>query len=726
MELEDGEIANLKHGYKLHLDTTDTQKLRTMDSPQCTKSDCSLNHGTLGPPDSIQDLQKVQGEMEAELISAKSGEVVMSGASIETTVTSKSVPSHKTAVMDLRKKEERQRKSRDLSTIRKPMSSITSHTKVVQSSDGVKHHRSVSQSPAGSNHVDLQPSILGKSLQTMGSLSSITIPMRLDALAYLLNHAVMNPYNVMPQGPCLANQCSIASYRNTVPLTYCPCHGGTPVVDCHSVPTHFTQQQYSTNAFYPNQPSINTGYQPGPINSLPSQNYSYADQHTANREMAVHSDRKWEQINSSLSATSIKKWDDTSRPMQTLDEASYGERCKSGFNQTRTASNGNYFRSNSLQATSGNWKSSQNDDREWQDRSFGRSARKFNDDSSSNYKRGDAGDCYKRGGFSRERTFGSDFRTRKRNEEENSWSSSQDSFSTPKQMRWSGIEGSWQQRRGQTGTAKQEANEHFGENYRSKIIASTDKEKTPIFSGKRMTTVEDWDAEYDTEQSKSGALKEKSSVHAKNENTSIREDWETEYAEEKNSTQEGSSQLQQTEEENIDVGTEQIGDRGKKCQSLQDLTASLHSSTSSEVENIFKIMEKDTACVNIVGVDEEKACTVELHAISGGVDSNICEHTDPLTETIERENYRPSVEIFEKSVNDAMKTVKEYEDAIKRQDEESPVMQNVNGPITLIMPSEKCGPFFLEVVGSNVSIVGENMVESISVAENKNLVGVLD
>ncbi|XP_043574905.1 uncharacterized protein LOC122564297 [Chiloscyllium plagiosum] len=567
-----------------------------------------------GPSDSTRDFQKVQGEMEAELNSTKSGQAVIGHASVEATVTLKSTPSHKTAVMDLQKKEEYHKKSREFSITRKSPASIASSKKAIKSSDGAKTHPSSSQSPAGSSPMELQPSTLGKSLQPMGSLSSMTVPMRLDALAYLLNQAVMNSHNVIPPVPSFANQCSLAACRNTIPLTYCPCHRGTPnVVDCPSVPIYLTQQHTSTNAIYPNQGFVNLGYQPGPINSVPSQNCSNVGQHVANREMDVHTNRRWEQINSSLSSTSIKKWDD-SKAMQNFDEASYNERCNSDFNQARSSFKGSYFGSTSLPGTSGNWKRGQNDNREWQDRGFGRSVRKYNDSGSSYRVRG-AGDHYKR--EHRERSFGSDFRVRKRNEDDNSWSLNQDSYSTPKQMRLSeNAEPSWQHRRGQTGWA-QEENKHFGENCRSKTIDTTVKEKALIFSGKRISSGEDWDAEYDTEETKSGGIKETSFIpqHVKNKKTVTDDGWKTDCLEKGHSKQEGPLQLQETEEDIIDVGREDF-DAGKKCHPLLGSVTCVQSNTSSDVENIFKIMEKDVACDTRVNVTEQEVNTVELHATS--------------------------------------------------------------------------------------------------------------
>ncbi|GCC38543.1 hypothetical protein chiPu_0017058 [Chiloscyllium punctatum] len=177
-------------------------------------------------------------------------------------------------------------------------------------------------------------------------------------------------------------------------------------------------------------------------------------------------------------------------------------------------------------------------------------------------------------------------------------------------------EHSWQHRRGQTGWA-QEENKRFGENCRSKTIDTTDKEKAFIFSGKRISSGEDWDAEYDTEETKSGGIKETSFIpqHVKNKKTVTDDVWETDCLEKGHSKQEGPLQLQETEEDIIDVGREDF-DAGKKCHPLLGSVTCVQSNTSSDVENIFKIMEKDVACDTRVNVTEQEVNTVELHATS--------------------------------------------------------------------------------------------------------------
>lgn len=557
--------------------------------------------------DSIQDFQNMQSEMKAEFSNARTGKAVKDSAS-EVMITSKSLPSHKPILVGVDQKEKRQKKSNELSSsVGPPLSSVVHHAKAVPGSDQAKVHTLMTQNSTGYKKVTFQPSVLEKSKPTMRSLSSITIPMRLDALAYLLNHAVLNPYNMMPQVPCFTNQCNIATYGNVntcpnshIPLTCCPCQRRTPCVgECSSTPTFVSQQHNSTNVIYPNH----MGYQLDPVHSVQNQNNHYTYQAVGNKGTALNSDNRWEKARCSPSSTTTTKWEDTPRPNQTFDETSYSERHNSSFNQARGSSTRNYFRSTPVQGSSGNWRSCQTEDQE--DCNLDRSTDKFTDDLGTNYRGGGTGDCYRGSGFGRKRSFGSDFRNRK-SKEENPWFSDQKLISDPKQVCQRNAESSRYQRAGPSGSMSQGEVDYMGEKSRHKLTESTVEGKTSIFTRKQMIPVEDWDAEYDTKQSKSSFHEEKSPALQETkyqQNRPTHEDWETDYSEGKATKQENPSQPELSEEKMISNGKESNGevDNSSSLVCVQ--------STTSEVSNIFNIMEKDAAIVGKFGVT---AHTTEL------------------------------------------------------------------------------------------------------------------
>ncbi|XP_075462431.1 uncharacterized protein LOC142497901 [Ascaphus truei] len=103
------------------------------------------------------------------------------------------------------------------------------------SAAGPPHHRTSHSldkninSSSGNGAFDLQPSVFGRS---GSSISGMTVPIRLDALSYLLNNAVLGAYKMLPQVPFYGGQC-LSPVSQTCPYTQVGC---TPHGTCMNQP----------------------------------------------------------------------------------------------------------------------------------------------------------------------------------------------------------------------------------------------------------------------------------------------------------------------------------------------------------------------------------------------------------------------------------------------------------------------------------------------------------
>ncbi|OCT73341.1 hypothetical protein XELAEV_18036323mg, partial [Xenopus laevis] len=96
------------------------------------------------------------------------------------------------------------------------------HNLPTRSSSSSSSHQKPSHSLVQSTHstgaVDVHPSVFGR---TGSSISAMTVPIRLDALSYLLNNAIIGAYRMLPQNPYYGGSClpSTCPYQTG----YSPC-----------------------------------------------------------------------------------------------------------------------------------------------------------------------------------------------------------------------------------------------------------------------------------------------------------------------------------------------------------------------------------------------------------------------------------------------------------------------------------------------------------------------
>ncbi|XP_078511567.1 uncharacterized protein LOC144770711 [Lissotriton helveticus] len=401
----------------------------------------------------------------------------------------------------------------------KPPSTGSAHQKGTHTVDKVSHPSAVIN-PV----VDLQSSVFGRS---NSSLSSMTVPIRLDALSYLLNNALMGAYRMAPPVPMYANQCAMPVCQSPGPLypnpmgqvapTNCAGHG------CCSA--HIAAPVCPTAQLLTHQPQVYPGNTcPDPsrllIRPTGTQNettvlYPPAVQRDPNAVSMNTSAGSFAPKNETANVIEPNKWN--SKPVE-----SNLENQNPNFVQPRGSFSGNSDGpnmspkrgfSNSSQGSFGSWKDNQRGNN-WsgrQQRDFDRPMGRSNDNFGSGSWRGNSRDQSRDSGFGG-KPWNSDFGNRKRNQDESSWSQDEGQGGF-KQGRWSGGRGrgggggrgSWQQRSDDSTTQ----NEFGSFRDRFKPSASATPSLASSFS-KNDNSSDDWETSYKqdkNEQSSSSTSK---------------------------------------------------------------------------------------------------------------------------------------------------------------------------------------------------------------------------
>ncbi|XP_069460919.1 uncharacterized protein [Ambystoma mexicanum] len=392
-----------------------------------------------------------------------------------------------------------ERKHGDTST--KLPSTGSTHQKKTHGVDKTNHSSTVI------NPVDL--SVFGRSNST---LSSMTVPIRLDALSYLLNNALMGAYRMPPPVPVYGNQCAVPMCQSGAQLYSNPM-GQVAQTSCagHACcPAHFTAQVYPTAQMCTVQPQVCPGNMCQDSSRLLGRPAGSHNETTILYPPAVQRDpngTSWNtseatQNNANVNVTEPNKW-------QKLAETSV-ERPTSNFVQPKSSFSGGSDGQNSppkrtfgnsSQGNFGSWKDNGRGN-SWsgrQQRDFDRPMGRSNDNFSSGSWRGNSREQSRDSGFGG-RPWNSDFGNRKRNLDEGS--GSQDEGQGFKQGRWSGGRGrgggrgSWQQRTDDS-TAHTETG-NFGDRFKSSTNTTSGFGVASSFN-KNDNSNEDWETSYKSE-----------------------------------------------------------------------------------------------------------------------------------------------------------------------------------------------------------------------------------
>ncbi|KAJ1132491.1 hypothetical protein NDU88_010800 [Pleurodeles waltl] len=455
-----------------------------------------------------------------------------------------------------------QEKKRSASST-KPPSSSSAHQKGTHTVDKVSHSSAVIN-PV----VDLQSSVFGRS---GSSLSSMTVPIRLDALSYLLNNALMGAYRMAPPMPMYGNQCAMPVCQSAGPLYPSPMGQVTPT-NCAGhgcCSAHFTAPVCPTAQLVTHQPQVYPGNMCPESSRLLTRPTGTQNEATILYPPAVQQDTNAISMNTSVGWCTTKngsanviesnKWNN--KPVEANLEKQNPNfvQPKSSFTGDPDGQNTSPKRtiSNSSQGSFGSWKDNQRGNN-WsgrQQRDFDRPMGRSNDNFSSSSWRGNSRDQGRDSGFGG-KPWNSDFGNRKRNQDEGSWSQDEGQGGF-KQGRWSsgrgrgGGSGSWQQRSddsitryefgSSSGRFKSSATSSFASSFSKNDNSSDDWEssykqektvdKRPSYSnsrapstpidahsssfGKKDDSNDDWEADYKSAHSNKTILKVPSELDQK-------------------------------------------------------------------------------------------------------------------------------------------------------------------------------------------------------------------
>nr|XP_033819879.1 uncharacterized protein LOC117369425 isoform X2 [Geotrypetes seraphini]XP_033819880.1 uncharacterized protein LOC117369425 isoform X2 [Geotrypetes seraphini] len=423
----------------------------------------------------------------------------------------------------------------------------------------ISHHKAldkISHSSSTPSTVDLQSSVFGRS---SSSMSSLTVPIRLDTLSYLLNNVFMGHCRMLPQRPHCGSQCAA--------MPFCPIN---PAPVCSSQMGQYTQLSCGCTAhFTPTTCFSQLPAYPGGINTDPSR--------MLGRPAGCQSDvsciyppvimnQSTGACNTTGGGCDQRRGGNLSMPeTKRLLPERYGERQCGSFGSAR----GTFSKSSECQSAPqewsfegspnrsfggspkrgfGGWKENQGrGGHHWSERPprdggrfTGRSNSEFN---SGSWRRNSRDE--NRGLQFGEKTWNSEFGNRKRNHEERLWPTEEEQ--PPKQGLWSnsteGAKGRggrpWQQRKGPGNSSVQSDLGAYGDCFKSNSLVPS-RGITTSATAKQGFSTEDWEVDYEPGKLPTTGFKATNGLDQKSLDTkpqvadTKQEDWETDYIKEGN------------------------------------------------------------------------------------------------------------------------------------------------------------------------------------------------
>ncbi|XP_029433421.1 uncharacterized protein LOC115076287 [Rhinatrema bivittatum] len=400
----------------------------------------------------------------------------------------------------------------------KHSSSLPLHHKAMEK---INHHSSSASSP-----LDLQSSVFGRS---SSSLSSMTVPIRLDALSYLLNNALMGAGRMAPQRLYCGNQCAAMQMCPASPAPVCrsqmgqyaqpPCSNYTGCT-MHCTPPACFAQPLAYPGSLLTDPSKLPGRPAGGQLDVPSAhppvfpNKSVGAWNAAGGGYNQH-------IGGSGNVPEANKW--ASAPTETFGERQSGSfgpargsfsrssECQSAWQDGSSGGSPKRGFGSSPKRVFGGWKDNQGrGGHSWSERpprdygrAMGRASGEF---SSGSWRRNPRDE--NRDSLLGEKTWSSGFGNRKRNQEEKQWPTEEEL--PPKLGLWANGRGGgagrgrggspWQQRRGFESSSVQSDLGGSGDRFKSSTFAPSSVASASSSCMKEEISSEDWEAEYKPRQ----------------------------------------------------------------------------------------------------------------------------------------------------------------------------------------------------------------------------------